>query len=148
MQCLQLPSHAWNFTEEIKCFCDGHFEHIRDGIPVKAHFQGFAVVALPLADLALHIDIGKEVHLYLAYPVTFAGIAATTFNIKAEAPCVVATDFCLGETGKQIAYKGEKSRVGRGIRAGCSADRRLIYIDHLVDVFKSFDTRVWKCCDC
>jgi hypothetical protein len=47
--------------------------------------QGFAVVALAMADLAGHVDVGQEVHFYLDDAVAGAVFAAAALDVEAEA---------------------------------------------------------------
>jgi hypothetical protein len=62
--------------EELAGVLDGHGEDVGDGLAAVLHFEGFAVVALALADLALDEDVGEEVHLDLLEALALAGLAA------------------------------------------------------------------------
>ena len=43
----------------------GHLQHVGDGLALVMDFQGFAVVALAVADFAGHVNVGQEMHFYL-----------------------------------------------------------------------------------
>jgi hypothetical protein len=55
-------------------------------LPPVLDVQRLAVVALPPADVAGHVDVGEEVHLDLHQPVSGAGFAAPTLTLKEKRP--------------------------------------------------------------
>ena len=74
-----------------------------------------------------------------AQAVALAGLAAATLDVKAEAAGAVAALARFGEHGEQFADRREDSGIGRGIRARRAADRRLIDLDHFVDLLGAFN---------
>ena len=81
-------------------------------------------------------------HLDLDDALAAAGFAAPAFDVEREAPRLVAADACLRHLGKGLAdlreYAGVRGRVG----ARRSPDRRLIDVDHLVQVLQAADLPV------
>ena len=59
--------------------------------------------------------------------------------VEAEPPRVVAADLRLGQLGEQFADQIEDAGVGRRVRRRRVADRVLIDVDDLVDVFEAAD---------
>jgi hypothetical protein len=96
--------------------------------------QRLAVVALPLADFALDVDVRQEVHLDLHDPGPLARLAAPALDVEAEAPRQVAPQPRLGHRGEQLAQRRPEARVGGGVRARRSPDRALVDLDDLVDL--------------
>ena len=76
--------------EQIRARFHRHVEHVGDGVVAELHVERFAVVALALADVALDIDVGQEVHLDLDDAVALAGFAASALDVEREAPRPVA----------------------------------------------------------
>ena len=96
--------------------------------------QRFLVVAAAVADLALHVDVGHEVHFNAALAVALAGFAAASGDVEAEAARLVAALARLGQHGEEIADGREDLGVGGGIGARRAADGRLVDADDFVDL--------------
>jgi hypothetical protein len=77
-----------------------------DVAALVADLERLAVVALALADVAGHVDVGQEVHLDLDHAVALAGLAAAALHVEAEAPGVVAARARLGHV------PANSSRIG------------------------------------
>ena len=120
--------------EEFDAVFDCHVQHVGDGFALEFHFQGFAVVAVAVADVAGDIDIGQEVHFDLDQAVARAGFAAPAFDVEAEAAGFVAAGQRFRQAGEPIADVGEAAGIGRGVGARGAADGGLIDVDHLVEV--------------
>ena len=118
---------------------DGEVEDVGDGVAVEFHGQSFLVVAASVADLALHVDVGHEVHFDAALAVALAGFAAAAGDVEAEAAGLVAALARFGQHGEQIADGREDLRVGGGIGARRAADGRLVDADHFVDLVGAFE---------
>ena len=101
--------------------------------------QGLAVVARALADLALDVDIGQEVHLDPQDAVPLAGLAAPALDVEGEAPRLVAAHLRLGQLGEQVADIGKDAGVGGRVGARRAADRRLVDVDDLVELLEPDD---------
>ena len=59
----QHPVDLWVRFEEIDRLFDGEIKHVGDVAPAVTHFECLAVVPTAFTGLALHEDIGEEVHL-------------------------------------------------------------------------------------
>ena len=75
---------------------DGHVEDLGDRVALVLHLERLAVVALAAADVALHVDVGHEVHLDLDLPVALARLAAPALHVEREPPRPVAAHARLG----------------------------------------------------
>src|SRR5580698_8289413 len=98
------------------------------------HLQGFVVVALAAANVARHVNVGQEVHLDALQAIALAGFAASALHVEAEAARLVTALARFGQQGIEIADRREQAGVGRRIRTGCAADRRLIDTDYFIDI--------------
>src|SRR5687768_12225713 len=136
---LELLPHAGLVLEEGERVLHRHLEHVGDALAAEAYLERLAVVALSLAHLARHVDVGEEVHLDLDEAVALARLTAPAFDVEGEAPGAVAADLRLGELGEQLADRREEPRVRRGVRARRAPDRTLVDVDDLVDVLESRD---------
>ena len=96
--------------------------------------QRLAIEASPIAFVAGHIEIGQEVHFDLGDALPLARFAASTLDVEAES--AGAKPQLLGVTcgGKHFADFVEHAGIGGRIAAGRAADRRLVDLDHLVDL--------------
>jgi hypothetical protein len=103
-------------------------------VAVEFYGQRFLVVAAAVADFALHVDVGHEVHFDAALAVALAGLAAAAGDVEAEAAGLVAALARLGQHGEQVADGREDLGVGGGIGARRAADGRLVDADDLVDL--------------
>jgi hypothetical protein len=81
-----------------------HLQHLGDVLALVQDLQRLAVVALAVADVAGHVDVGQEVHLDLDHAVALAGLAAAALDVEAEAPRAVAA----------LARLGQARRTARG----------------------------------
>ena len=121
---------------------DPHLEDVGDRLALVLHFERLRVVALALADLARHVDVGQEVHLDLDDAVALAGLAAPALDVEREAARRVAAQLGLGREREQLADQVERPGVGGRIRTRRAADRRLIDHDHLVERLGTDDPAV------
>ena len=121
---------------------DGHVEHVGDALALELHLQRLAVVALAVALLAGHVDVGQEVHLDLDLPVAAADLAAPALDVEGEAPRLVAARARLLGLREQVADHVEQPRVGGGVRARRAPDRRLVDGDDLVELLEPLDRAV------
>ena len=100
LQCLHFIINLRYRLEEFHCFIYRHLKNIRNRLPFIPHFQCFSVKSLPVAGLAMHKNIRKEVHFNNFQPTTLAGLASSSFYIKREPPRLVTTDFTLWKCRK------------------------------------------------
>src|SRR6202008_1238517 len=99
---------------------------------VEFYSQCFLVVATPVADFTLHIDVGHEIHFDAALAVAFAGFAAAACDVKAETARFVAAFARLGKHGEKVANGRKDLGVGGGIGTRRAADGRLVNTNDLV----------------
>ena len=139
VQRLEHVAHARHRLEEVERLLDRHVEHVGDRLALERHLQRLAVVALALADVAGDVDVGQEVHLDLDHAVALAGLAAPALDVEREAAGLVAAGLRLRQAGEPFADRRERAGIGRGVRARRAADRRLVDVDHLVEVLQALD---------
>src|SRR5215203_2153500 len=90
MQGAQAARDLRHVLEELERFLDRHLEHVADVLALKPDLERLTVVALAVALLAGHVDVGKEVHLDLDLSVAATDLAAPTLDVEAEAAGLVA----------------------------------------------------------
>ena len=73
-------------------------------------------------------------HLDLDLAVAGAVLAPPAADVEREPARKVAADPGLGDLAEELADVVEHPRVGRRVRARGPADRRLVDVDHLVDL--------------
>ncbi len=101
-----------------------------------------AVVALALADIALDIDVGQEVHLDLDDAIALARLAAAALHVEGEAAWLIAARLGFRQLGVPVADRRERAGIGRRVGARRAPDGRLVDIDHLVEIFQALDAVV------
>src|SRR3546814_9936657 len=87
---------------------DRQVENVGDRLVLEGDLQGLAVVALALADVALHVDVGQEVHLDLDDAVALAGLAAPALHVEREAARLVAARIGLRQAGEPVDRKSTR----------------------------------------
>ena len=129
---------------------DRHLQHFVDVAALVLDLQRLAVVALAVADVARHVDVGQEVHLDLDHAVALAGLAAAALDVEGEASRAVAALARLRHAGEQLADRREQPGVGGRVGARRAADRALVDVDHLVEELEALDLvvrrRLGRCC--
>ena len=139
---LEQPRDARDVGEELDRLLDAHVEHVGDVLALVADLERLAVVALAVADLAGHVDVGQEVHLDLELAVALAGLAAAALDVEAEAPGLVAAQLALRGLREELADLVEDAGVGGRVAARRAADGRLVDVDDLVEVLGAVDAVV------
>ncbi len=137
MQRLQAALDLGDVLEELERVLDRHLEHVRDRLALEAHLERLAVVALAVALLAGHVDVGQEVHLDLDLAVAAADLAAAALHVEAEAAGLVAARPRLLGAAEQVPDLVEHARVRGRVRARRAPDRRLVDVDDLVDLIEA-----------
>ena len=89
-QCLQFAVDGRYGLKERQRVFHRQIQHLRDVEILEFDLQCFPVVALALADIAGHIDIGKKMHFDFCDPVALTGLAAPAADVKTEATGLVA----------------------------------------------------------
>ena len=110
-----------------------------DVLALVVDLQRLAVVALAVADVAGHVDVGQEVHLDLDHAVALAGLAAPALDVEAEAARAVAARARFRHLREQFADRRQQAGVGGRVGARRAADRRLVDVDHLVEQVEAVD---------
>ncbi|MGH9174093.1 MAG: excinuclease ABC subunit UvrA, partial [Vicinamibacterales bacterium] len=139
LQRLELVAHQGHGTEELGPFRYRHVEDVGDRLVLELDLQRLAVVALAVAGIARDIDIGQEVHLDLDDAVALAGLAAPALHVEREAAGLIAARLGLGEPCEPVANGREGPGIGGRVRARRAADRRLVDVDDLVQIFQPLD---------
>ena len=139
MQGAQAAGDLRHVLEELDRLVDRHLQHVGDGLALEADLERLAVVALAVALLAGHVDVGQEVHLDLDLAVALAGLAAAALDVEAEAAGLVAARSRLLGLGEELADVVEDAGVGGRVGARRAADRRLVDVDDLVDLVEAVD---------
>src|SRR5579875_296729 len=138
----QLLADRRHRREECRAFLDRHVEHVGDALALEPDFERLAIVALALADVALDVDVGQEVHFDLDDAVALAGLAAPAFDVERETARPVAARLGFGQAREPVSYWRECTRVGCRIGTRRAADRRLVDVDDLVEVLDALDAVV------
>ncbi len=119
-----------------------HRQHLGDRLVAELDLQRFAIVALALADIAGDIDVGQEVHLDLQHAVALARLAAPALDVEAEPAGLVAARPAFRQFGEPVADRREQVGIGGGVGPRRAADRRLVDVDDLVELFQPLDAVV------
>ncbi len=125
--------------EEFKCLMHSHVQHIGNTFVLVSDLQSVCIETLSPAGITGDIHIGQEMHFDFNQTVALTGFAASPFDIEAEAPRLVAAQAGLRQACKQLADKGENSRIGYRIGAGGAPDRLLIDHDDPLDISQVAD---------
>src|ERR1039458_2776151 len=119
-----------------------HVQHVGDVLAFVIDLQRLAVVAAPIAGLARHVHRRQEVHLDLDQAVALAFLAATAFDVEAEAPRAVAANLGRGQAREEVPDMVEHAGIGRWVAARGAANGRLINDDHLVEILEALEGTV------
>ena len=128
--------------EEMKSLFHRHIQHIINTFPLIFDLQRLPVVPLSLADLTGYIHIRKKMHLNLQDSVAAAGLAPAAFHIKTETSLLISPCLCIRRSCEQFPDQVKHSRICGRVGLWRPADRRLVNIDHLVQLLDSFDVLV------
>ena len=93
----------------------------------------------PLQVAARHLDVGHEVELRRDHAFALALLAAAALDVEAEPSGLVAALDRQRRVGEQVADGVVEADVGGRVRSAVPADRRLVDVDHLVDVLDTVD---------
>ncbi len=141
---LHLVAHRRHGLEKVGGLLDGHVQDVRDRLALEQDLQGFAVVALALADVAGDVDVGQEVHLDLDQPVALTSFAAPALDVEAEPSGAIAAGLGLRQLAEPVADGLEGARIGGRVGPGRAANGRLVDIDDLIEIFQALDPLVGR----
>ena len=139
---LDLAADGGNIFKKFQRLLDSHFQDIRDVFALVADLQGLTVVAFAVADFTGDIDIGQKMHLDLDDAVAGAGFAPPSLYIEGEAAFGIAAGAGVLGPREEGADQIKDAGIGRRIRPGSPADRGLVDIDDLVQLFDPLDVLV------
>ena len=109
--------------EEVGAFLERHVEHVGDRLVLERDLQRLAIVALALAFLARHVDVGQEVHLDFQNAVALAFFAAPALDVERKAARLIAARFGFRQARIPLAHRREGAGLRRGIGARRASDR-------------------------
>ena len=135
LQHCQLTVNARLVLEELAGLAHRHIKNLRDGFALIMHLQRIAIVACAVADLAGNINVRQKVHFYLIHAVALAGLAASSLHVKAEAACLIASQFGLVGLAEELSDKIKNAGISCGIGARCASDWGLVDVDDLIRIF-------------
>ena len=78
-------------------------------------------------------------HLDFNHAIALTGLAAASFDIKAEPTRLISTSPSLLRLGEEFSNRREETGISRGIRPRGSTDRTLVDSDDLIQIFKTFN---------
>ena len=136
-QRVQFVRNARHISEKPRRFINRHVQDISDIFSFISDLERLAVVAAAAADLALHVNIGQEMHLDFDQSAALAILAAAAFHVETKPAGVVTAHPRSRQLRKQFADRGKSSGVGDRVRARGAADRALIDYDRFVDLLDS-----------
>ena len=137
-----VPGDRRDRREEVHRLLDRHVQDLGDRLALVVHLERLAVVARAVADLAGDVDVRQEVHLDLDRAVAGAGLAAAALDVEREPALLVAAHLGLGRGREQLAHVVEDTGVRRRVGPRRTPDRRLVDVDHLVDLVQALDAAV------
>ena len=76
-------------------------------------------------------------HLNFNNTITLTGLAAAAADVKAKTPRFITAHFGLRQLRIQIAYKTEQSGISSRVGARCAANRALVNINYLFQIFQT-----------
>ena len=82
------PRYPRYIPEKGPGFIYGHFKNFGDVPALVPYIESFPVVPLPVADLALDVDIGHKEHGDPYFAVSLAGLTATPRTLKLKRPAL------------------------------------------------------------
>lgn len=95
-----------------------HIQYVGNGLPLEAHFQRFAVVALAMANLTRNIYIGQEIHLNGFVAVALAGFTTSAAYIERETSRLVSADLASGRPTNRLRISEKTPVYVAGLERG------------------------------
>src|SRR5437588_13027578 len=109
------------------------------------NLERLGVVAGAVADLAIHIHVGKKVHLDALGALALASFTAAAFHVEGEPAGLVAADLRLTRFREDFADFVEHPGVGRRSASRRAAVLALIDLGDLLDSRDSDQRTVTSC---
>src|SRR4051812_43305261 len=95
------------------------------------------VVALAAAQLALHVNVGKKIHLDASLAFASAGFAASSGHVEGETSGLVAALARFRQQSVDVTDISEDAGISGRIRAGRASNRRLVNANDLIKIFNA-----------
>src|SRR2546425_5793425 len=124
--------------EEFERLVDVHRQHLADALAAQLDRQRIGVEARAAAGFARYAHVREEGHRDLLQALAFALLAATAARVEREAARGPAAHPGFRRIRKQPAYLVPEPYVGRRAGARRLADRRLVHLEHALDVLLTF----------
>src|SRR5438046_10136778 len=137
---VQFIRHARNISEKTRRLVHGQIEHVGNVLSFISNFERLAIVAPAMTDFALDINVRQKMHFDLDQSAALAVFAATSLNVEAETPRVIAAHACGRKLCKQFANRGERTTVGNWIRSRRAPNCTLVNDDSFVDLIDPAQT--------
>src|SRR5438270_10570205 len=141
-QRVQFIRYARHIPEKTRRFIDTHIKHIRDVFAFVGDLERLPVVAAAMADFALDVNVGQEMHLDFDEAAALAIFAPATFDIETETTGIVAAHPCGRQLREKFADWCECARVSDRVRARRAPDGALIDDDRLINLFNATQVAV------
>src|SRR5207245_593167 len=125
---------------ETRRLVHGQIKHVGNVLSFISNFERLAIVAPAMTDFALDINVRQKVHFDLNQSAALAVFAATSFNVEAETPRVIAAHACGRKVCKQFANRGERTTVSDWIRSRRAPNCTLVNDDRFVDLIDPAQT--------
>ena len=116
-----------------------HIEQVGNGVAFVVDGKRFGIVPPPAAHFAGDVHIGKKIHLDAPQAVALARLAAPALHVEAEPSGTVAALARFRQHGKQLADGRKHAGVSGWVRPRRAADRRLVNLNHLINVLGALD---------
>ena len=88
-----------------------------------------------MADFALNVNIGQEMHLDFDKAATFAIFASAAFDIETETAGIISAHTRRRQLRKELADRRECACISDRVRARCAPDGALVDDDGFVNLF-------------
>ena len=136
----QFAGDRRDVLEEAQRFLHRHVQDLVNILAAIPDLERLPVVALAPTDIAGDVDVGEKMHFDLDDAVALATglLQRPPFDVEAEAAGVVAACARLWNGSTELTDGAEKVGVRRGVGARRAADRRLVDIDDVLDLFEPF----------
>ena len=95
-----------------------------------------------MADFTRDVNVGEKIHFDLNDPIPVTSFTTAPLNVEAKAPLGIAPHLGGVGLGKEVADVIKDPGIGRRVRARRPADRGLINIDDLFNIFNAADRLV------
>jgi hypothetical protein len=121
-------------SEELHRIVDIHLQQVAHRFATPQHRQRLGIEAPAATGITQHFHVGQKIHLDGLHALAFAGRAASLAGVEGKTAGGVAGDFCLGRPRIDLPDRVPEADVGGGAGTRGLADRRLVDLEHAIDV--------------